>query len=200
MTVFPGLDADTGLAREFAEFEKRTGINVELTAIDAEAAVSFEPGEPNHRPDIYIFGHAMPAWAQPRAIDIGQLVDPETLRSDFGEYLLGFGRVDGATGVGARDGRGSGDPHHRRPEEPRVLPEGRVREGRLPDPDDLGRAPRLSSQVVADGGTPWRFGFESGDGSGWPGTDFIESLVLRVGGVDTYDVLDLARSCSPALR
>ena len=45
----------------------------------------------------------------------------------------------------------------------------------------------LSDQIVADGGTPWCFGFESGVATGWPGTDFIESLVLRVGGVETYD-------------
>ena len=40
---------------------------------------------------------------------------------------------------------------------------------------------------MADGGTPWCFGFESGYADGWPGTDFIESLVLRAGGVDVYD-------------
>lgn len=45
----------------------------------------------------------------------------------------------------------------------------------------------LSDQLVADGRTPWCFGFEDGGASGWPGTDLIESLVLRVGGVDTYD-------------
>ena len=45
----------------------------------------------------------------------------------------------------------------------------------------------LSDRIVADGGTPWCFGFESGNGTGWPGTDLIESLVLRVGGVDVYD-------------
>ena len=45
----------------------------------------------------------------------------------------------------------------------------------------------LSHQIVADGGTPWCFGFDSGFASGWPGSDLLESLVLRVGGVDTYD-------------
>ena len=39
----------------------------------------------------------------------------------------------------------------------------------------------LSRQIVADGGTPWCFGFESGFASGWPGSDLLESLVLRVG-------------------
>ena len=45
----------------------------------------------------------------------------------------------------------------------------------------------VSDRIVADGRTPWCFGFDSGKAAGWPGTDLMESLVLRVGGVDVYD-------------
>jgi len=44
----------------------------------------------------------------------------------------------------------------------------------------------LSSQMVADGQTPWCFGFESGDATGWPGTDWIEDILLREQGADVY--------------
>ncbi|WP_243074089.1 ABC transporter substrate-binding protein [Microbacterium sp. SS28] len=37
------------------------------------------------------------------------------------------------------------------------------------------------------GEPPWCAGFESGDASGWPGTDWIESLVLRQAGPEVYD-------------
>jgi len=37
------------------------------------------------------------------------------------------------------------------------------------------------------GGPAWCAGFESGDASGWPGTDWIEDLVLRNSGADVYD-------------
>jgi alpha-glucoside transport system substrate-binding protein len=37
------------------------------------------------------------------------------------------------------------------------------------------------------GAAPWCAGFESGDASGWPGTDWIEDLVLRQSGTDVYD-------------
>jgi len=37
------------------------------------------------------------------------------------------------------------------------------------------------------GSAPWCAGFESGDASGWPGTDWIEDLVLRQSGADVYD-------------
>lgn len=34
---------------------------------------------------------------------------------------------------------------------------------------------------------PWCAGFASGDASGWPGTDWIEDLVLRQSGAEVYD-------------
>ncbi|MGH8947048.1 MAG: ABC transporter substrate-binding protein [Acidimicrobiia bacterium] len=44
----------------------------------------------------------------------------------------------------------------------------------------------LSQQMVADGQTPWCFGFESGDATGWPGTDWIEDIFVRLHGSDAY--------------
>ena len=37
------------------------------------------------------------------------------------------------------------------------------------------------------GAAPWCAGFESGNASGWPGTDWIEDLVLRQSGTGVYD-------------
>lgn len=37
------------------------------------------------------------------------------------------------------------------------------------------------------GSAPWCAGFASGDASGWPGTDWIEDMVLRQSGPDVYD-------------
>jgi len=45
----------------------------------------------------------------------------------------------------------------------------------------------LSDQIVADGSTPWCVGFESEGATGWPATDWMEDLVLRTAGVETYD-------------
>ncbi len=44
----------------------------------------------------------------------------------------------------------------------------------------------LSAQAVSDGYTPWCFGFESGGATGWPGTDWIEDILVRESGGDTY--------------
>jgi alpha-glucoside transport system substrate-binding protein len=45
------------------------------------------------------------------------------------------------------------------------------------------------SQTVADDGAmkPWCAGFEGGDATGWPGTDWVEDVVLRAQGPEVYD-------------
>ncbi|MFV0634543.1 ABC transporter substrate-binding protein [Demequina sp.] len=50
----------------------------------------------------------------------------------------------------------------------------------------------LTETMAAEGGEgdnykPWCIGFESGTATGWPGTDWIEDLVLRQQGPDAYD-------------
>lgn len=44
----------------------------------------------------------------------------------------------------------------------------------------------LSDRIVAEGGTPWCIGFESGAASGWPGTDWMEDILLRTSGPEAY--------------
>ena len=45
----------------------------------------------------------------------------------------------------------------------------------------------LSGQIQSDGGTPWCVGFESGGATGWPATDWMEDIMLRTAGPETYD-------------
>jgi ABC-type glycerol-3-phosphate transport system substrate-binding protein len=41
--------------------------------------------------------------------------------------------------------------------------------------------------VDLETGAPWSIGLESGAASGWPGTDWIEDIMLRTAGPDIYD-------------
>ncbi len=45
----------------------------------------------------------------------------------------------------------------------------------------------LSDKIVADGKAPWAVGLESGAASGWPGTDWIEDIMLRSTSPEVYD-------------
>jgi alpha-glucoside transport system substrate-binding protein len=44
----------------------------------------------------------------------------------------------------------------------------------------------LSDQMVADGNTPWCVGFQSEGSTGWPATDWMEDIMLRTAGLETY--------------
>jgi alpha-glucoside transport system substrate-binding protein len=45
----------------------------------------------------------------------------------------------------------------------------------------------LSTQIKDAGNTPWCVALESGSASGWPGTDWLEDIVLRQSGEKVYD-------------
>jgi alpha-glucoside transport system substrate-binding protein len=46
---------------------------------------------------------------------------------------------------------------------------------------------KLSDKMVADGHKPWCVGIESGTATGWPLTDWMEEVMLRLHGPDVYD-------------
>jgi alpha-glucoside transport system substrate-binding protein len=54
-------------------------------------------------------------------------------------------------------------------------------------PTSLEELTTLSDKIVADGGTPWCVGIESGVATGWPITDWFEDFMLRINGPDVYD-------------
>lgn len=45
----------------------------------------------------------------------------------------------------------------------------------------------LSDEIASSGTKPWCAGFGSDAATGWPGTDWVEDLVLRQAGPDVYD-------------
>jgi alpha-glucoside transport system substrate-binding protein len=44
----------------------------------------------------------------------------------------------------------------------------------------------LSEQMVADGQTPWCFGYGAGGATGWAGTDWLEDIFVRMHGSEAY--------------
>ena len=54
-------------------------------------------------------------------------------------------------------------------------------------PKTLEELKTLSDKIVADGGTPWCAGIESGVATGWPITDWFEDFMLRINGPEVYD-------------
>lgn len=54
-------------------------------------------------------------------------------------------------------------------------------------PTTLDELKALSDKIVADGGTPWCAGIESGGATGWPVTDWFEDGMLRFNTPEDYD-------------
>jgi ABC-type glycerol-3-phosphate transport system substrate-binding protein len=182
------FELDITMAREFLAFTERTGIKIELAPLSPKDASNLVPTEPDPRPDVVVFNQQIPEWNDKRAIDIAQFVDPATLRSDFGDFLLSFGMSD--TGDSASEGNQAvrAIPVALQPKGLVFYPKAEFQKAGYQIPETWEELIGLSDRIVADGRTPWCFAFESfGDGNGWPGSDFIESLVLRVGGLETYD-------------
>ena len=53
-------------------------------------------------------------------------------------------------------------------------------------PQTLDELIALQETMKANGQVPWCIGIESGDATGWPFTDWMEDLVLRLSGPDVY--------------
>ena len=181
-----GLSDDPALALQLAAFTDRTGIAVEFVRDDEQAPVDNTLDEPDRRPDI-VQSVSIPAWATDRALDVGRFVDPGTLRSDFGPLLLSSGASEVGAGEIPLGAPISAIPLRMGLKGLVFYPAAEFGEAGYAIPTTWEELQTLSHQIANDGGTPWCFGFASGYADGWPGTDFIESLVLRTSGVEVYD-------------
>ena len=54
-------------------------------------------------------------------------------------------------------------------------------------PETMEELLELSQQIVDDGGTPWCIGLGSGAATGWPATDWVEDIMLRLHSPEIYD-------------
>jgi len=54
-------------------------------------------------------------------------------------------------------------------------------------PKTLDQLAALTEKIAASGKKPWCAGISSGEATGWPVTDWMEDMVLRLGGPEEYD-------------
>ncbi|HYZ97914.1 MAG TPA: extracellular solute-binding protein [Acidimicrobiales bacterium] len=184
ITLIGSNSLEEGLGAEFARFEERTGIEVayELNPVSEdqlEAAV-----QRGDAPDLAMVAHPgeVVQLAQQRGaggfIDLSTYLDPAEARRQVGDYLV--------------DSVSVGSSYFAVPLLLNVkglvwYPVAEFEQAGYAVPETWDELVALSRQMVADGRTPWCMGLENGEFSGWPATDWIEALVLRLGGVDVYD-------------
>ncbi len=181
---------DSGLPAELEQFQDETGIRVLSPHVPVGPELSRRLSVGQTLPDVSF-------WPQPaglirfggdEAIDLTGYLDDERLRSDFGNTLLSLGTVaaDGSWPASSGALRGLvGDVDVKGLV---FYPRAEFEASGYEIPTSWDELITLSDQMVADGRTPWCFHFHEDDVyAGWPGTDLIETLVIREGGPDLYD-------------
>jgi alpha-glucoside transport system substrate-binding protein len=118
-------------------------------------------------------------------VEAGNLVSMEDLGFDIGELEDLFGEY--YVGLTEVDGEHYGLPTNINLKSMIWYPKAAFDEAGYEVPETWDDLLALSDQIVADGGTPWCVGFESGAASGWPATDWMEDIMLRTAGTDVYD-------------
>lgn len=185
-----GAWAPDDLGPEIERFESETGVQVSYVSDNPDSEIARRENEGVVLPDIAIT--PQPASVLERGqrgavVDLSAFLDVATMRGQLGDYLMDLVTV-GADGTWpSSTGATYGVPID-------VDLKGLVFYRRAAFeaagyrvPSTWDELTQLSQQLIADGEVPWCIGFEGQRADGWPGTDWIESLVLREAGPDLYD-------------
>jgi alpha-glucoside transport system substrate-binding protein len=161
-------------------FEDRTGINVIYTGGEFETLIadSVKRGNP---PDIADFpqpGYMADFARQGKLVDLRTFMSDDYLRQQYPHAFLELATVDG---------RMVGVWYEAVLKSLVWYPKPEFEAAGYQVPETWDELIALSDQMVADGKTPWCVGIEEGDASGWPGTDWVEDILLRTAPPETYD-------------
>jgi alpha-glucoside transport system substrate-binding protein len=177
--VWAGAEADS-FSAVVAPFEEATGINVELESTRDFNAVLTTRVEGGNPPDIAAAPSASTAasWAaEGKLIDLSDIVDMDQMGQDYAQTWLDLGTTEDGTLYQVFSWSALKGPIWYNPN---------TYDG--PNPPQTWDELQAWAQQKADSGeTPWCIGLESQAASGWPGTDWIEDIVLRQSGPDVYD-------------
>ena len=170
----------------FKEFEDWTGITVAYNGgkqFEGVIAAEVAGGQAPDMADFPQPGLLEEFTKQGKIVDINTFMNPDWLKQNYAPFWLDLAMRPGAdgkpfmAGVWARDSVKSLVWYPKKAWDAAGY--------KIPQTwDDM---IKLSDQIVADGGTPWCIGIESGAATGWPGTDWIEDILLRTAPLSTYD-------------
>jgi alpha-glucoside transport system substrate-binding protein len=162
-------------------FEEQTGITVEYVYEPGFEQVMQVRAESGELPDLAIFpqpGLLKALYLRGHALPLTSIVDEGYLRARYRPSWIDIATVDGQIVGFWYDASIKSLVWYPVPE---------FYEADYPIPENWEEMLALSERMVADGRTPWCIGFESGDATGWVGTDWIEDVMLRTAPLEVYD-------------
>lgn len=171
-----------GFGGDLRRFEEQTGIDVIVgfnpNASVAEIELAVAEGD---APDVAIVPHpgaVVDLARRGELVDLSSFLDPAQARREMGDYLIDI--ASHASGWFAV-------PLELNLKGLIWYPVPQFEQAGYAVPETWDELIDLSGRMVADGRTPWCLGLESGNATGWPGTDWLEAIVLRSGGIEAYD-------------
>jgi len=169
------------LEAAIAPFEEETGIDVVYEGTDAFATLLPVRVESGDAPDLAMFPQPglMNDFARAgRLISLTSFMDRATLQAAYPDTWLDLGTVDD-------------EPYaiwYRASVKSLVWYNPTAFEAKSYDiPTSWDELTALSDKIVSDDKTPWCLGLESGNATGWPGTDWVEDIMLRTAGPEAYE-------------
>jgi alpha-glucoside transport system substrate-binding protein len=176
-----GGDEQASFLAMVQPFRERTGVDIQYEGtrdLNAVLTTRVQGGNPPDVAGLPGPGQMAEFARAGKLIDLGGVLDQAAMRDQYAEDWLRLGQADGRqTGVFIKSAVKGLIWYS-----PKAFSQAGYQVPRTWD--DL---MRLSQRIADTGVTPWCIGLEAGAASGWPGTDWLEDIVLRQAGPDVYD-------------
>ena len=174
-------EQQTKLEQALAPFTEQTGIEIVYEGTDTFATtlpIRVDSGNP---PDLAMFpqpGLMADFAREGKLISLNDFMSAEELQSAYSDSWVDLGSVENNPyGVWYRASVKSLVWYN-----PKVF-----QQNNYEIPQTWAEMLEFSNKLAAEGKTPWCLGMESGDATGWVGTDWVEDIMLRTAGTETYD-------------
>ncbi len=162
-------------------FEDSTGfkVNIEATRdINAVLVTRLEAGNPPDMANLPNPGVLKEFAREKKILPLDNFVDTNRLLNEYGKYWVELGSYDGRLyGIFIKASLKSLIWY---------APKNLANFCKEP-PKTWDELMTLTEKISQAGKIPWSIGLESGSASGWPGTDWIEDILLRSAGEEIYD-------------
>jgi alpha-glucoside transport system substrate-binding protein len=182
VTMYSSITDPEGasLQKSWKQFEKCTGITVKYTADKEFESALKTKVQGGNAPDLAIFPQPglLQTFATSGKLKPASDAVTKAAESNWTKDWIGYATVDGEF-FGAPMGANAKSLIWYSPKS--------FAKNHYTVPTTWDEMIKLSDKMAADGNKPWCVGIESGTATGWPLTDWMEEVMMRLHGPDVYD-------------
>jgi alpha-glucoside transport system substrate-binding protein len=176
-----GQDQATQLEETTKSYEVKTGIDIQYEGVEDFSETLNERLQSGNAPDLALFPN--PGWLRD-LVPLGYTID---LNNWFAPSYLQWQYDQSWLDMATMDGEMAGVWYKASIKSLVWYPKAAFEASGYITPTTWTEMINLTDQIVADGRTPWCIGNNSGPASGWPGTDWVEDIILRTVSPQDYD-------------